>query len=116
MNAKRDRRSLSGKPISFLLGLFVLIPSWLTLRQLSRRLCCSAEFPHEIGIFLGYPLHDVVGFIENRGQNFTCCGCWKSYGDPDAAQKHFDQLSKCTAVYLRLFHSGTPILKLAVAA
>ena len=36
--------------------------------------------------------------------NFTCCGCWKSYGDPDAAQKHFDQLSKCTAVYLSLIH------------
>ena len=86
------------------------------LTQLSRRLCCSADFPHEIGVFLGYPLGDVVGFIENRGKNFTCCGCWKSYGDPDAAQKHFDQLSKCTAVYLRLFHSGTPILRLAVAA
>ena len=69
------------------------------LTQLSRKLCCSAEFPHEIGVFLGYPLGDVVGFIENRGKNFTCCGCWKSYGDPDAAQKHFDQLSKCTAVY-----------------
>ena len=86
------------------------------LTQLSRRLCCSAEFPHEIGIFLGYPLHDVVGFIENRGQNFTCCGCWKAYGDPAAAQKHFAQLNKCTAVYLRLFRSGTPILRLAVAA
>ena len=86
------------------------------LTQLSRRLCCSAEFPHEIGVFLGYPLRDVVGFIENRGQNFTCCGCWKAYGDPAIAQKHFAQLSKCTAVYLRLFHSGTPILRLAVAA
>lgn len=53
--------------------------AWLT--QLSRRLCCSAEFPHEIGVFLGYPLSDVVGFIENSGRNFTCCGCWKAYGD-----------------------------------
>lgn len=86
------------------------------LTQLSRRLCCAAEFPHEIGVFLGYPLVDVVGFIENRGQNFTCSGCWKAYGDPLTAQKHFAQLSKCTAVYLRLFHSGTPILRLAVAA
>ena len=86
------------------------------LTQLSHRLCCSAEFPHEIGVFLGYPLKDVVGFIENRGQNFTCCGCWKAYGDPAIAQKHFAQLNKCTAVYLRLFHSGTPILRLAVAA
>ena len=83
------------------------------------RLCCAAEaadFPHEIGVFLGYPLEDVVGFIRHRGKCFTCCGCWKSYGDPAAARQHFDQLAKCTAVYLRLFHSGTPILKLAVAA
>ena len=86
------------------------------LTQLSRRLCCSADFPHEIGVFLGYPLEDVEGFIRHRGKCFTCCGCWKSYGDPAAAQQHFDQLAKCTAVYLRLFHSGTPILKLAVAA
>ena len=67
-------------------------------------------------VFLGYPLTDVVGFIENRGRNFTCCGCWKAYGDPNAARRHFAQLSKCTAVYLRLFHSGTPISRLAVAA
>ena len=86
------------------------------LNQLSRRLCCQAEFPHEIGVFLGYPLPDVVGFIENRGQNFTCCGCWKSYGEPAAARRRFDQLSKCTAVYLRLFHSGTPIARQTVAA
>ena len=90
---------------------------WETLLdQLSRRLCCEGEFPHEIGIFLGYPLPDVEGFIQNRGQNFTCCGCWKAYGDPEAAQRHFDQLRKCTAVYLRLYHSGTPILRLTVAA
>ncbi len=86
------------------------------LNQLSRRLCCGADFPHEIGVFLGYPLPDVVGFIENEGRNFTCCGCWKAYGDPAAAQQHFAQLNKCTAVYLRLFHSGTPIQRLAVAA
>ncbi len=86
------------------------------LRQLSRRLCCGAGFPHEIGIFLGYPLTDVVGFIENQGRNFTCCGCWKAYGDPDAAARRFAQLNKCTRVYLSLFHAGTPILRLAVAA
>lgn len=86
------------------------------IRQLSRRLCCAAEFPHEIGVFLGYPLTDVVGFIQNQGRNFTCCGCWKAYGDPEAARRYFAQLNKCTAVYLRLFHSGTPISHLAVAA
>lgn len=84
------------------------------LHQLSHRLC-GDSFPHEIGVFLGYPLSDVIGFIRNQGRNFTCCGCWKSYGDPDAAQRYFDQLKKCTDIYLRLFHSGTPILRLAVS-
>ena len=77
---------------------------------------CVRTHQFQIGVFLGYPLTDVVGFIENRGRNFTCCGCWKAYGDPNAARRHFAQLSKCTAVYLRLFHSGTPISRLAVAA
>ena len=70
--------------------------AWLT--QLSRRLCCSAEFPHEIGVFLGYPLSDVVGFIENSGRNFTCCGCWKLRGPAGGTA------SLCTAaqVYSRV--------------
>ena len=49
------------------------------LNQLADRLCCEGEFPHEIGVFLGYPLADVIGFIENRGKNFTACGYWKVY-------------------------------------
>ncbi|QNK40644.1 DUF3793 family protein [Caproicibacter fermentans] len=51
------------------------------LRQLSNRFRLERQFPHEIGLFLGYPLHDVVGFIENNGRNFTCSGYWKSYED-----------------------------------
>ena len=35
------------------------------------------EFPHEIGVFLGYPLCDVKGFIENGGDGFVLSGYWK---------------------------------------
>ncbi len=28
----------------------------------------KGDFPHEIGLLLGYPPEDVIGFIENRGQ------------------------------------------------
>ena len=35
------------------------------LRQLAARLCLEGEFPHEIGVFLGYPLADVKGFIRH---------------------------------------------------
>ena len=45
------------------------------LTQLSRRLCCSAEFPHEIGLFLSYPPEDVLGFICNQACNHKCVGC-----------------------------------------
>ncbi len=35
--------------------------------------------PHEIGLFLGFPLHDVVGFIDNNGQNSLLSRYWKVY-------------------------------------
>lgn len=69
------------------------------LEQLSRRFCLEQEYPHEIGVFLGYPLEDVLGFMEHRGRNFTCCGLWKCYGDPSAAQARF---ARYRAWYLRI--------------
>ena len=86
------------------------------LAQLSQRLCCEEDFPHEIGVFLGYPLADVIGFIQNRGKNFTACGYWKVYTDPAAAQKAFDRYKKCERIYARCYHNGTPIRQLTVAA
>ena len=86
------------------------------LRHLTRRLCLNQEFPHEIGIFLGYPLADVKGFIQNKGEAYTCCGCWKSYGDPNAARRCFSRYHACTAIYKRRYANGTPITQLIVAA
>ena len=86
------------------------------LSQLSRRLETQPEFPHEIGVFLGYPLRDVIGFIENRGQNFTCCGFWKSYGDPAKMQVCYDCYRRCIRDYVTMFEQGVPLEKLAVAA
>lgn len=48
------------------------------------------EFPHEIGIFLGFPLDDVIGFIENQGQNYVFCRYWKVYHNPELAKRTFD--------------------------
>ncbi len=38
---------------------------------LMKRLCENANFPHEIGLFLGYPLEDVKGFIENKAETLS---------------------------------------------
>lgn len=86
------------------------------LAQLSHRLETQPEFPHEIGVFLGYPLRDVIGFIENRGRNFTCCGFWKSYGNPAEMQVCFACYRKCIQTYVAMFEQGIPIERLAVPA
>ncbi len=86
------------------------------LQQLQRRVCLQEEFPHEIGIFLGYPLVDVLGFMANKGKNFTYSGLWKAYGNPEHAQKQFAQYQKCSAVYQKLYAEGRSILQLTVAA
>ena len=86
------------------------------LEQLSYRLRTQPEFPHEIGVFLGYPLQDVIGFIENQGRNFTCCGFWKSYGDPAEMQVCFPCYRRCIQTYVAMFEQGIPIERLAVPA
>lgn len=86
------------------------------LALLSHRFCLEQDYPHEIGVFLGYPLEDVVGFIENRGWNYTCCGLWKSYGDPVAAEACFARYRNCTSQYKRMYDLGISVIQLAVAA
>ena len=85
------------------------------LTRLSRRLCLEEDYPHEIGVFLGYPLEDVEGFIRHRGRDFTCCGYWKVYGDAAAAQRHFDCYRRCTRICLERLRRGTALTKLIAA-
>ena len=40
------------------------------------------NFPDEIGIFLGYPLKDVVGFMGYGNYKFHNTKYWRVYGDP----------------------------------
>ncbi len=86
------------------------------LETLKSRLNDADAFPHEIGVFLGYPLEDVLGFIENGGKNCLTCGCWKVYANECAALKAFRRYEKCKSVYQRLFASGCPLSRLTVAA
>ena len=67
-------------------------------------------------MFLGYPLCDVIGFIENRGQGSKCCGCWKVYGDEQEAKKQFARYDKCSHIYQRLFREGRSLWQLTVTA
>lgn len=86
------------------------------LDELCARMARSDPFPHEVGLFLGYPLADVIAFIQNKGKNCLCCGCYKAYTDECAAQKLFAKFDKCTRVYRRLFTLGHSLHQLTVAA
>lgn len=86
------------------------------LSSLRSRLAEEGGFPHEIGVFLGYPIDDVIGFIRNNGRNCKISGCWKVYCDERAAQKTFARFRKCEDVYMRLWRCGRSVLQLTVTA
>lgn len=86
------------------------------LHTLKKHLGESDKFPHEIGIFLGYPLEDVIGFIKNCGKNCLCCGYWKVYSDENNAKKLFCRYKKCRDIYMKLYQKGKSVSQLTVAA
>lgn len=79
------------------------------LELLAERIRKSKVFPHEIGIFLDYPLEDVMGFIENGGENFKFCGAWKVYGSVESAKRTFDNYNKCRNFLCNKLNEGADI-------
>ncbi|MBR2409520.1 MAG: DUF3793 family protein [Lachnospiraceae bacterium] len=84
--------------------------------HLIKRLHEYEMFPHEIGLFLGYPPEDVSGFIENHADGYKWVGSWKVYGNEEAAKKTCARYKKCTEVYRNLFAEGKTIEQLTEAA
>ena len=70
-------------------------------------------FPHEIGAFLGYPIEDVRGFIENDGKNCLCCGYWKVYSDIQKARRIFQSFDKAKEDAMRELMEGKKICEIA---
>ena len=81
---------------------------------LIRHLTSDVEFPHEIGLFLGYPPSDVRCFMKDSREGVLCVGCWKAYGNVEEAEKTFEQFRKCTAIYRNLMKKGRPLEQLIV--
>ncbi|MCR5703678.1 MAG: DUF3793 family protein [Eubacterium sp.] len=72
------------------------------------------EFPHEIGIFLGYPLEDVLGFLQNNGEKFSYVGYWKVYYNVQEKMKLFHCYDRERDVVIREVLSGKKIREIAV--
>ena len=81
--------------------------------RLIHKLRESAEFPHEIGLFLGYPAVDVRGFI--RHGECKCTGLWKVYeSDVPQAQRTFARCRHCTKAYLQRNREGWDLSRLTI--
>lgn len=67
------------------------------------------EFPHELGILLGYPPEDVQGFIENRGENFLYAGYWKVYENLPVKLKLFQTYEQAGESIMQLIALGVSV-------
>ncbi len=74
----------------------------------------GSSFPHEIGLFLGYPPEDVRGFMRDSRKGVKCVGCWKVYGNKEAAERTFKKFRQCTETYKREYLCGMPLSKMIV--
>lgn len=75
----------------------------------------SKEFPHELGVLLGYPVGDVQGFIDNRGENSLTSRYWKVYQNPKEAEKIFDLYDRVKEQALKEIICGRTLSHVAVS-
>ena len=48
----------------------------------------ECELPHEVGVFIGYPLKDVAGFMQRIPATPVHHGAWRVYGGGEARQPY----------------------------
>lgn len=86
------------------------------LDHLRARIAQNPDFPHEIGLFLGYPPVDVQGFIEQGGKGSKLSGCWQVYGDANAAERLFERFRQCSRATYQRVENGISLMELFAAA
>lgn len=111
---KRDLSESIAKRLLITQGYPIDNPDKCILKLMSN-LYSNDDFPHEIGLFLGYPPEDVKGFIDNKAIDCKCTGCWKVYSNEEDAKRTFEKYKKCTEAYCSLLSRGKSIEQLAVA-
>ena len=79
------------------------------LSELLHRLAGDESFPHEVGLFLGYPLEDVIGFESKSAEGFKYSGIWKVYGDKEQAMHAMNLYKSCTQTCMKLLWTGLSV-------
>jgi hypothetical protein len=89
---------------------------FMTLEQSLHYLSMRFEnmCPHEIGVFLGIPLMDVLGFIEHKGDKYLFCRYWKVYHNPQRARSMFQQFDRAKINVMNSIFSTKESVRLGV--
>ncbi len=88
----------------------------LCVGELIRRLRQARGFPHEIGLFLGYPPEDVQGFMTQGGRKAKLTGAWQVYENEEQAKLTFAKYKKCTKTLCRAYHQYHSLDRLVVSS
>ena len=80
--------------------------------ELRSRVSGGGDFPHEIGVFLGYALDDVKAFIADPCGGKRVGGYWKVYSDLPAKQKLFEKYHRYSDTICGKLVSGHSLLTL----
>lgn len=62
--------------------------------------------PHEIGIFLGYPVDDVIVFTDCPNKKCKMIGYWKVYHDIEVAKKIFTKYDQIKYSIIKMIIDG----------
>lgn len=81
-------------------------------RKYTRYCCGDEDFPHELGLILGYPPEDVEGFIENNGMHYKVNGYWKVYCDEERALEKFSIFDETRERAIKMVKSNTSLLEM----
>ena len=68
----------------------------------------NGSIPDEIGVFLGYPLKDVMGFIGHRSLKLTKVKGWRVYGDPKLPDRKYEDFMQARAYIKEMLSSHSP--------
>ena len=64
-----------------------------------------------IGVFLGYPLGDVCGFLRDP-DGCILCGAWKVYENVGEAARTFERFRRCSACICRHMDRGRSLTQI----
>lgn len=80
-----------------------------------RQRCRARDFPHEIGLFLGYPPGDVRRFMREGGHGGRAEGCWRAYDNHAEAHRCSRRYRSAKQRAAELIVGGADLSEMAVA-